>query len=177
MSVSTAATAGAAHNGPVVALILQSSPKGWLAGGTLGYNLQTGYWVWGLEGDIDYMNLKGTVDSAVCASCTVKDTWLGTVRGRIGFACDRWMPYITGGAAFGNVNMSANGGSASGTKAGWTAGAGIEYAISGGWSTKIEYLYADLGTATCAQAACGFVTDKSVDFTANIVRLGLNYRF
>src|SRR3954467_3783737 len=46
------------------------TPKGWLAGGTLGYNFQTGAWVWGIEGDIDYMNLKGTADAAICASCT-----------------------------------------------------------------------------------------------------------
>src|SRR6185437_2529291 len=34
--------------------------KGYLAGGTLGYNLQTGVWVWGLEADLDYSTLKGT---------------------------------------------------------------------------------------------------------------------
>jgi len=155
----------------------QSSPKGWMAGGTLGYNYQTGAFVWGIEGDIDYMNLKGTVPSAVCASCTVKDTWLGTVRGRVGYSYNRWLPYLTGGAAYGNVYMEANGGSASGTKAGWTAGAGVEYAFAGPWSAKLEYLYVDLGSATCAQAACGFATDKQVSFKANLVRAGLNYRF
>jgi outer membrane immunogenic protein len=155
----------------------QVSPKGWLGGGTLGYNLQTGAWVWGIEGDIDYMDLNGTAGTAFCATCTFKDTWLGTIRGRIGYSFDRLLPYLTGGWAYGNMYMTANGGSASGTKQGWTAGAGLEYAFSRNWSTKIEYLYVDLGTATCAQAACGFAADKSVDFTANIVRVGLNYRF
>src|SRR5450755_1898015 len=79
------------------------SPKGWLGGGTLGYNIQTGAWVWGIEGDIDYINLKGTANAAFCPSCTFKDTWLGTVRGRIGYSLDRWLPYLTAGGAFGNM--------------------------------------------------------------------------
>ena len=155
----------------------QVSPQGWLGGGTVGYNFQTGAWVWGIEGDIDYMDLNGTAPTAVCATCTFKDTWLGTIRGRIGYSTDRLLAYLTAGWAYGNVYMAANGGSASGTKQGWTAGAGLEYAFSRNWSTKIEYLYVDLGSATCAQAACGFDADKTVDFTANLVRVGLNYRF
>ncbi len=79
------------------------TPKGWLGGGTLGYNIQTGGWVWGIEGDIDYMNLKGTADAAFCPSCTFKDTWLGTIRGRIGYSYDRWLPYLTAGGAYGNM--------------------------------------------------------------------------
>lgn len=155
----------------------QVSSKGFMGGGTLGYNYQIGLMVLGIEGDVDYMDLNGTVSTAACASCSVKDTWLGTFRGRVGYSFDRWLPYLTAGAAYGNVYMAANGGSATGTKQGWTAGAGIEYAFLNSWSTKLEYLYTDLGTATCAQAACGFATDKSVSFKANMVRVGLNYRF
>jgi outer membrane immunogenic protein len=154
------------------------SPKGWLAGGTLGYNLQTGAWVWGIEGDIDYVNLKGTADAAFCPSCTFKDTWLGTLRGRIGYSFDRWLPYLTGGLAYGNMYLSTgNGGSVNRTKAGWTAGAGLEYAFVGAWSAKIEYLYVDLGSATCGSAACVLPSDETVNFKASLVRLGVNYRF
>jgi outer membrane immunogenic protein len=155
----------------------QVAPNGWMGGGTLGFNYQINAAVLGIEGDIDYMDLNGTAPSAFCASCTFKDTWLGTIRGRLGYSFDRWLPYLTGGWAYGNVYMAANGGSASGTKQGWTAGAGVEYAFPGNWSAKLEYLYVDLGTATCAQAACGFATDESVKSTANLVRIGLNYRF
>jgi outer membrane immunogenic protein len=155
----------------------QVAPKGFMGGGTLGYNWQTGAFVLGLEGDIDYMNLKGTAPSEFCATCTFKDTWLGTLRGRVGYSFDRWLPYLTAGAAYGNVYMATNNGSATGTKQGWTAGAGVEYAFAGAWSAKLEYLYVDLGSVTCAQAACGFATDESVSFKANIVRAGVNYRF
>src|ERR1041385_1858157 len=62
---------------------------GWVAGGTAGYNLQYGHVVFGLEGDIDWSNLNG---SASCvggfASCQVNNDWLGTARGRFGFAFD-----------------------------------------------------------------------------------------
>ena len=155
------------------------APKGWMVGGTIGYNLQTGNWVWGLEGDIDWVDLNGTANSAVCSSCLTKSTWLGTARGRIGYAYDRWLPYITGGLAYGNVYMenTSTGGSKSETKAGWTIGGGVEYAFAGGWSTKLEYLYVDLGDATCGSANCGGLTNTQVSFTANLVRAGLNYRF
>ena len=156
------------------------SPKGWLIGGTLGYNMLTGNFVWGLEGDIDLSTIKGSTSggTGVCATpgCESRNRWFGTARGRIGYAFDRWLPYLTGGAAFGDVKMSPNTGlSETKTKIGWTAGAGIEWAFMTNWSTKIEYLYADLGKSTCSAASCGVDTD--VTWKANIVRLGVNYRF
>jgi outer membrane immunogenic protein len=156
------------------------SPKGWLIGGTLGYNMQTGNFVWGLEGDIDLSTIKGSTSggTGVCATpgCESRNRWFGTARGRIGYAFDRWLPYLTGGAAFGDVKMSPNTGLAeTKTKIGWTAGAGVEWAFGTNWSTKIEYLYTDLGKSTCSAASCGVDTD--VTWKANIVRLGVNYRF
>ena len=157
-----------------------TSPKGALAGGTLGYNLQTGSMVWGLEGDIDYSWMKGSaVGTGACAGigCETRNSWFGTARARVGYAgWDRWLPYFTGGAAFGNVKTtSAAAVSEDKTRIGWTVGAGIEYALMTNWSTKLEYLYADLGKSDCSVAACGTATE--VSFKANIVRVGLNYRF
>jgi outer membrane immunogenic protein len=155
-------------------------PKGALAGGTIGYNLQTGAYVWGVEGDFDASWMKGT-DSAgtgVCAGigCETKSTWFATGRARLGYAWDRWLPFITGGAAFGDIKMTPRtGASETKTKVGWTLGGGVEYAFMGPWSAKIEYLYADLGKATCGAATCGI--DTEVTYKANIVRAGLNYRF
>ena len=152
------------------------SPDGWLMGGTLGYNLQTGVWVWGIEGDIDYANLKGT-DTAVCGGCEIKDTWFGTLRGRLGYSLNNWLPFVTGGLAAGDVHASTPGGAVSRTKTGWTVGGGLEYAFLGHWSAKAEYLYADLGSSTCDYTTCILPSDASADFTANIVRAGINYRF
>ena len=146
---------------------------GALAGGTLGYNIQTGSWVWGFEADGAYSSLKGT-DAAAC--CETKNDWLATARGRFGFAFGQWLPFVTAGAAFGDVKMTAVGfGSATATRFGWTAGGGLEYAFMGAWSAKVEYLYADLGKASCGAAICGLDTD--VTFKTSIVRAGVNYHF
>lgn len=153
-------------------------PHGWMGGGTLGYNLETGNWVWGIEGDLDYVNAKGTASSSICTGCTFKDTWLATLRGRVGYSFGHWMPYFTGGGAFGNEYMaSSTGSSKTQTQAGWTVGGGLEYAFAEHWSTKIEYLYVDLGSTTCGTAACQLPADEHINFTANIVRMGINYRF
>ena len=153
------------------------SPNGWLAGGTLGYNFQAGSWVLGVEGDIDYANLKGTANSTLCSGCTFKDTWLGTLRGRVGYAYGQWLPYLTAGGAWGNVYVANASGSQTSTKGGWTAGGGVEYSWGGPWSAKLEYLYVDLGDATCGTATCFISSSATVHFTSNIVRAGVNYRF
>jgi len=151
-----------------------SSPNGWLVGATVGYNFQTGTWVWGIEGDLDWVDLNGT--STVCAGCDIKSTWLGTARARLGYAgWNNWLPYITGGAAAGSLKASSPLGDQTKTQWGWTAGAGVEYAFLPNWSVKVEYLYVDLGNIDC-DVACGF-TGESVDVKANVVRAGLNYRF
>jgi len=152
--------------------------SGGLIGGTVGYNYQMNQVVLGVEGDIDWANISGTRTAAgVCAfGCTTKDSWLGTVRGRVGYAADRFMPYLTGGLALGDIKASLpgfTGGST--TNAGWTIGGGIEFAIVGHWTAKAEYLYVDLGSFNCG-LSCGAVT-QNVSFTTNLLRGGVNYRF
>jgi outer membrane immunogenic protein len=144
--------------------------SGGLVGGTLGYNYQMDQIVFGIEGDIDASWIKG---SSTCGglSCETKNSWLATVRGRLGYAAGRFMPYVTGGAAFGDINNTIAGlGSASETKTGWTAGGGLEYNFNGPWSAKLEYLYVDLGRGAP-------IAGSDADLTANIVRAGINYRF
>jgi outer membrane immunogenic protein len=157
-----------------------TSPKGAVAGVTLGYNLQTGSWVWGLEGDFDASWVKGSTvgTGAACggAGCETKNPWLATARGRLGYAgWDRWLPYITGGGAYGQVKMTpAVGNVESKNRLGYALGAGIEYALFANWTVKAEYLYVDLGTANCSN--CG-VTGTDVTFKESLIRAGLNYRF
>jgi len=151
------------------------STNGWLIGGTLGYNIQTGNWVWGVEGDFDWSNNKG---SHACGggTCTTTNDWLGTVRGRIGYAFDRFMPYFTAGGAYGNIKMDPPGaGDDSEARFGWVVGGGVEWAFLSNWSAKLEYLYADLGTAHCNIAACG--AGSNVKFNTSMIRTGINYRW
>jgi outer membrane immunogenic protein len=153
--------------------------SGGLVGGTLGYNYQFGQVVAGLEGDIDWADINGTTTTACPPGCKTTDNWLGTFRGRLGFAADRFMPFITGGLAFGDIQASAPGvAGVDNTNAGWTLGGGLEMSIVGNWTAKAEYLYVDLGHTNCG-TSCGVaagVTDN-VSFRTSLVRAGVNYRF
>jgi outer membrane immunogenic protein len=81
------------------------------------------------------------------------------------------MPYVTGGLAYGGVKTSVAGfGDSSTSKAGWALGGGVEFAIAGPWTAKVEYLYVDLGRTSS-------VLGSDASFRTNIVRAGLNYRF
>jgi outer membrane immunogenic protein len=154
-------------------------PKGGLFGGTLGYNYQVGSIVWGLEGDFDWSGVKGSVICQPLTTCEVNNRWLSTFRGRLGYAFDRWLPYLTVGGAYGSIKSTAttSGGSvletASKSQLGWTGGVGVEYAFLGNWTAKLEYLYVDLGHFDAGVAP--FAT--TVSFKENIVRAGLNYKF
>jgi outer membrane immunogenic protein len=151
--------------------------SGGLVGGTLGYNYQFGQAVVGLEGDIDWADLNGTTNNFCSAGCKTSDDWLGTVRGRLGYAADRFMPFVTGGVAFGDVKASTPGfGGATNTQAGWTIGAGLEFAVAQNWTVKAEYLYVDLGKFNCG-VSCGAGVTDNVSFTTNLIRAGVNYRF
>jgi outer membrane immunogenic protein len=152
--------------------------SGAVIGGTAGYNLQTGSMVFGVETDFDWSNIKGTtVVGCPAPGCETTNEWLGTARARLGYAIDRALPYVTGGLAYGQVKGTVPGvGSFSDTSIGWTAGGGFEYAFAGNWSAKLEYLYVDLGAATC-NAACSGGNPFDVEFTAHLLRGGLNYKF
>jgi outer membrane immunogenic protein len=122
--------------------------------------------------------------------------WFGTFRGRIGFSpwC-RLLVYGTGGLAYGNVHyhgefFSALPGSVfidnasfSETNVGWTAGGGLEYALTHHWSIKAEYLYYDLGDhsrsvqETFNGVPDAFGTHFRWETQGNIVRGGINYKF
>jgi outer membrane immunogenic protein len=151
--------------------------SGWLAGGTLGANYQVGSFVLGIEGDFDGSDIRG---SSACLgggfTCQTRADWLATARGRVGYAFDRLLPYVTGGLAVGNLTASIPGiGSATNTSTGWTVGGGVEFALNRNWSVKAEYLYVDLGNFDCI--ACGGTPPASVGFTTNVVRAGVNFRF
>src|SRR5438067_363778 len=93
------------------------------------------------------------------------------------FAAD--MPGRSGAVAQGDtlrdVQMMTGCLTATTDRTGWTVGTGLEYAFLGPWSAKVEYLYTDLGSASCGAATCGAAT--TVSYNVNIIRFGVNYRF
>jgi outer membrane immunogenic protein len=138
--------------------------SGFLFGGTVGFNYPISVVMIGLEGDVDWSGLSGSAGncavnaSGAAAACQTKNNLLGTARARVGYALDRTLVYVTGGAAIAPVQAGLNPPSTfdSATKLGWAAGAGAEFAFFGNWSAKVEYLYIDLAMSSCSTAAnCG----------------------
>ena len=153
--------------------------SGGQAGGTAGYNWQFGQGVFGLEGDIDWSGVKGSSDIAGCpgGTCSTSSTWLSTVRGRVGYAFDRFMPYFTGGLAIGDIRAGTPGVPGdSNTNTGWTVGGGVELTLPGNWSAKAEYLHIDLGELNCG-TACGGRPNQNASLRENVFRAGVNYHF
>jgi outer membrane immunogenic protein len=204
--------------GPVAFPGIRTDVNGWLGGGQIGWNWQQNAWLLGIEADIQASGQDGDhlltftipATGAIPAqtatlAANYKLDWFGTVRGRLGvLPGDRYLLYVTGGLVYGNLKSTYTGtlsgvGSVSTsfdeTRAGWTVGGGIEAALWGTWTAKIEYLYMDLGRfssggGTLAATSIlpnvpnqGFTTvtnvsaNTSVKFTDNILRVGLNYRF
>jgi opacity protein-like surface antigen len=159
-----------------------------MVGGQVGYNYQIGKWVLGVEGDAAWGNLK---DESVCPdginACWTRQNWLATVTGRVGYAFDQALFYVKAGAAFTHADyfktapipsvFDERGG---GRREGWTAGAGMEYALWNNWTMRLEYDYLDFGSRTFALnnvATSTFAENVTARQNAHEVKLGLNYLF
>jgi outer membrane immunogenic protein len=161
-------------------------PQGAVGGGQIGYNWQTGSFLGpvllGLEADIQGTGMTdgGTTLSSVFGPVNYnqKLDWFGTARGRIGLVKGPVVSYFTGGFAFGDVKTSITEGgfvsSVSRTQTGWTIGSGVEAALGGNWTGKIEYLYLNLGNKNDLFFA-GTQPVRS-EIHESIFRVGLNYR-
>ena len=162
---------------------VNGSANGALVGTQIGFNYQINALVVGLEGDIELSGLRRTTTTGVINE-TVKIQWLGTVRGRAGFAIDRLMLYGTGGLAYvavsDDITTTAFGPlfSASSGSVGWTAGAGVEAMIDQNWTVKFEYLYirSNFSFSGPLASATGGSFTSSGTVSDNIVRVGFNFK-
>jgi outer membrane immunogenic protein len=173
---------------------------GWLGGFQAGYNYQVNRWVWGVEGDLQATGERGGTNfcfpenlncgpgTAAGGTASYRLRWLGTLRGRVGYAWDRVLFYATGGLAVGQIDASYTDSiaastltplttvavSSTATRAGWVAGAGVEGAFRNwnNWTWKIEYLHVDLGgfNALAAGSATGAFSAVIGDFRTSITQ-------
>jgi outer membrane immunogenic protein len=164
--------------------------NGWIAGGQLGCDVQSGAFVFGVEGQFSGAKLDGAnlVESGP-ATLNVESRIdkLATGTGRIGYAADRVLPYVKGGFAWvhdesHDISPTTGGGSIAANSAGvfgWTAGGGIEVAFRPNWSWKIEYNHIDLGTNafTFTQPGLSGTFPLQIKQTVDDVLIGVNYRF
>jgi len=162
---------------PVASASVTSS--GWFLGGQLGYNYQfANNVVAGLETDIQWADISGTVSVGPYSAGSSVD-YFGTIRARVGYAFDRFLPYLTGGAAYGRTSTDASVGVAAVSRAntswGWTIGGGGEYALTNNWTVKTEYLYVDLGSANNIATIGPVSLDNETRFHS--IKAGVNYKF
>lgn len=158
---------------------------GFIGGGQVGCNFQTGMLVLGLEGDFDSFRSNpgffNNTNGSLGVQQSLTTNYLATVRPRLGIAADRNFAYITGGVAFANAsytdnNLTASGvASASQTLTGWAAGAGWEYAFADRWTVRAEYLIAGFPTMSAVNTVVPFT--GTADLTVQVLRAGVNFKF
>jgi outer membrane immunogenic protein len=125
---------------------------------SVGYNFQSGNFVFGLQGSLAAANFDGRftapyLPATTAGAWTPNMNWLGTVTGRMGYSFGQWLPYVKGGFATAEVGSPLQGAqigafSESSQANGWQAGVGFEYQITSKLSLGLEYLYSDLGNGS-----------------------------
>lgn len=195
---------------------LRVGPEGWFGGGQIGYNWQLGTWVLGLEADASFANIKDTASGGFIidtddtpgvpggddviitgvARLHQKIDAFGTVRGRVGYAANTLLLYVTGGLAWANVEttlaleniVQTGGGSvpaiASSYRAsdrrvewGYAVGGGAEWAFAPNWSLRGEYLFLGFPNSGSDLVLPGAAARTSGDIQMHIARVALNFRF
>lgn len=174
---------------------LDTNSFGGIIGAQIGYNYEfDNKVVLGAVADFNGTNIKSKIDVgipplAVNADLHTQLDWYGTIRAKLGYAFDNFLIYGTGGAAYGKVKTSLGASyegdsvfdySASDTKWGWTAGAGVEYAITKNVTISTEYLYVDLGKANILDPTPifdGFGASANAKTAFHTLTLGVNYKF
>jgi high affinity Mn2+ porin len=162
---------------------------GMLFGGVQGGYQQTlpSRWMWGVELDLSFANYMDTQDTlsyrqTATSNANEQLEYLGTLRGRFGYAMGHWTPFVTGGLAFASTRYSRTGWTVDNTDAvpgqwrtGYAVGGGVDYAIGGRWSARAEYLYTWLGLTGIDFAAAPSRYDSQYDY--HRFRVALNYHF
>lgn len=166
---------------------------GFSGGFQAGYNWQLApSWVLGIEGDVGVLSANSSIcdlndcQAAENINISSRSGFLGTLRGRLGYAWDRSLLYVTGGAAWVGLKDNWTGttnapttttfSEVSTTKAGWTLGGGIETALTGNWTVKTEYLFINPGDVTVMRSN-GDGSYLTFQHQLHVARVGLNYKF
>jgi outer membrane immunogenic protein len=163
-----------------------------LGGGQIGVNWSQDSWLLGAEADFTGMELDKSVVDSLGFTHHLRSTWMSLITGRVGYAVNRYVVYLKGGAAFANERntVMAPGGafadSGMTTQYGWTIGGGFEYALNPNWSARLEYDFVDLPSQNIVLVGCAFPTKACTglgsqpvtnEYTIQKVVAAFNYRF
>ncbi|MBN9311220.1 outer membrane protein [Devosia sp.] len=145
--------------------------EGWQLGVTAGYNFTvSAALVAGIVADVAWADINGGDTAGV----SYNTDWTGSIRGRLGIDAGAFLPYVTAGVAFANNTVTDAVGPSEDTQlhTGWTAGAGVEFAVADNVSLDLQYRYSDYGTKTYN---VGGGTDLGL--TSHAITAGVNFRF
>ncbi len=156
--------------------------RGAVGGFHAGYSIDVDDIVFGLEADLEATGIHGTGSNASAIHATDID-WSTSLRARVGFkVSDRSLVYLTGGVTYASVSITQH--TLTGLlpysthdewKAGWTAGAGIEHAITPRITARLEYRYLDLGKISYFDELMAMKATQ--DLNNHSVRAGFSVRF
>jgi outer membrane immunogenic protein len=166
-----------------------SDQSGGVVGGQIGYRWQSNQFVFGLEAQGDWADIKSSHVSIFNPAFTtqVKVDGIGLFTGQIGYAWNATLLYLKGGAAvtsnrfdilstLGGVDLA----SASSTRWGGTVGVGLEYGFSPNWSAGIEYDHLFMGNSNNSFSVANPVVAGALNRISqdvDMVTLRINYRF
>jgi outer membrane immunogenic protein len=159
--------------------------SGWLAGGQIGCDIQTGAVVFGIEGQAAWADISGGAPNILSSAFTSNSRIdsMGTVTGRIGYTWDRMLFYVKGGGAWvydTHWQIAVASGTeierGNKTRQGWTVGGGLEWSMASNWSARIEYSFMDFGTRRVSLAGLDS-SETGIKQRLHSVKAGVNYRF
>lgn len=158
--------------------------SGAIIGGQLGYNYQTGPYVFGVEGELGtgFLFSQARCVLNAISICSTDTDLLATLTARLGYATGNVLVYGKAGAALANNSYTLSGaflpGQFTGSQVmtGWTLGAGVEVALTPQVSAKLEYSYLDFADADAPLQNGFYSTSVPVSQSAQMVKLGLNWR-
>jgi outer membrane immunogenic protein len=168
-----------------------------MGGGQIGFNYQTGAWVFGVEGDAGWTNATGSrscpslgVGAGTFFNCEYSTDWLATAALRVGYAYERALFYAKAGGAWSeneyDIFFNPTGDlifTTSDTRSGLMAGGGVEFALTQNWSAKAEYNFIDFGNDQVLRGSVppllppGITVDSDSNNQMHAVKVGVNYRF
>jgi outer membrane immunogenic protein len=164
--------------------------SGGVAGGQIGYRWQTNQFVFGLEAQGDWANLRNTRVSLLnpTLSTTAKTDGIGLFTGQLGWAWNASLLYVKGGAAVTSNHLDVFDSitglglfSASNTRWGGTVGVGYEYGFAPNWSVGVEYDHLWMGNAnnsfSVADPRLAAVLNDRISQDVDMVTVRVNYRF
>ena len=167
---------------------------GGFAGGQVGYRWQAGTWVFGLEAQGDWADLKGRNRSLFDARFdnASKINAFGLFTGQVGYAANNVLFYVKGGAAvvsdrFRSFNTGTNvqvSSTSDDSRWGGTVGVGLEYGFAPNWSAGIEYDHLFMGNrnynfvnnGVFAAAGTAFASDR-IRQDVDLITVRVNYKF